>query len=112
VIIIAIITFYILIRIVINQNRKINELEFKLRSTSVKHGQNFEQFVPFTKEFEKIANKENFVFIGKPIDGIAFEDDAIKFIEIKTGKSGLNESQRKIKDNVKNKKIEWHELRF
>jgi len=47
-----------------------------------------------------------------PIDGISFDDDSIKFIEIKTGTSQLNKKQRKIRDLIKNKKVEWHELRF
>ena len=33
-------------------------------------------------------------------DGIAFDEDAIKFIEIKTGTSTLNKKQRKIKKKI------------
>ncbi len=88
------------------------ELDFKHRSIQVKHGKAWEDFVPFMPEFEKIANKDNFVFIGMPIDGIAFDDNAVKFIEIKTGKSQLSQKQRNVRDLVKDKKVEWHELRF
>ncbi len=88
------------------------ELQHNFLSKSVKHGQHWEQFAPFTQEFDKIASRENFTFIGQPIDGIAFDIDAIKFIEFKTGNSSLNNRQRMVKQLVKDRKIEWHELRF
>ena len=88
------------------------ELDFKLRSTQVKHGKAWEDFVPFMPEFERIANKDNFTFIGMPIDGIAFDNDAIKFIEVKTGKSTLNAKQKQVKMLVEDKKVEWHEIRY
>jgi len=56
--------------------------------------------------------KENTVFIGHPIDFISFDDDYIKFIEVKTGKSALNDKQQKVKGLVENRKIKWCELRF
>lgn len=88
------------------------ELKHDYISKSVKHGQHWEQFMPFTKEFEKIANKEDFSFIGQPIDGIAFCNDSIKFIEFKTGNSQLNSRQKAIKSLVQDKKVSWHELRY
>lgn len=87
-------------------------VEFELKSLSVRHGKCFENFVPFTSEFEKIGNKDNFVFIGKPIDGVIFDDEAIKFVEIKTGKGDLNKKQKWIKNLVEKKKVEWYELRY
>ena len=47
-----------------------------------------------------------------PIDGISFDDDGIKFIEIKTGKSQLNQKQKQVKDHVQKKNVEWIELRL
>ena len=93
----------------IKQNKK---LKFDYQSKNVKHGKSFEHFVPFTPEFEQIADKNNFTFIGMPIDGIAFEEDAIKFIEIKTGSSQLSQKQKRVKELIQNKQVEWHELRF
>lgn len=87
-------------------------LEFTYRSKNVQHGQHWEQFVPFMDDFAKVAGRENFVFIGQPIDGIAFDDEGIKFIEIKTGKSQLNQKQRKVKEQVENKQVSWVELRY
>ena len=62
--------------------------------------------------FGKVAKRENFVFIGMPIDGISFDDDGIKFIEVKTGKSQLNTKQKQVRDHVQKKNVEWIELRF
>jgi predicted Holliday junction resolvase-like endonuclease len=56
-------------------------------------------------------------FMGSPIDFVGFkgldgEDEIeIKFIEIKSGKSRLNKNQRRIRDAVAAKRIEWVEVR-
>ena len=76
----------------------------------VKHGKHFESFVPFMENYP--GNKENTVFLGNPIDFISFDDDSIKFIEVKTGKSMLSEKQKKVREMVEAKKIKWYELRF
>lgn len=112
--VVLMILFYLLFfrRKIAALQEKINELQFNLRSKAVLHGKNWEQFVPFMQEFEKIAKKENFTFIGMPIDGICFDEDAVKFIEVKTGSSQLSAKQRRIRDMIKDKKVEWHELRF
>ena len=56
-------------------------------------------------------------FMGSPIDFVGFKgldgDDEIeiKFIEVKSGKSRLNKNQRRIRDAVAAKRIEWVEVR-
>jgi predicted Holliday junction resolvase-like endonuclease len=112
IIVVLVVIIIILTYSIIKLLKKLDEVTFKLRSQSVKHGKSWEHFVPFTKEFEKIANKENFVFIGQPIDGISFDENEIKFIEIKTGKSRLSEKQRKLKSLIEKKKVKWIELRY
>jgi len=79
------------------------------QSQSVKYGQLTEQWLPFAKQFP--YNSQNFRFIGKPIDGLCFEEDKIVFVEFKTNKSQLSESQKRAKELVKEKKVEWFELR-
>ena len=69
----------------------------------------FEQLFPFMKNYP--YNTRNFRFIGNPIDGISFENDKIVFIEFKTGKSMLSNLQKKIKNLIHNKKVEWKEIR-
>lgn len=88
------------------------QLRHDHRSMFVKHGKAWENFVPFMPGFEKVANKDNTVFLGMPIDFISFDDDAIKFIEVKTGKAKLSFNQQRIKKLIKEKKVEWHELRY
>lgn len=88
------------------------ELGSSFKSKVVIHGKNWEVFAPFMKQFEEHAKKENFRFLGNPIDGIAFDDDEIKFIEFKTGKSQLSPKQKRIKSQVESKKVKWIELHF
>ncbi len=90
-------------------SRKINELLSKKQSLSTTYGQVFEQLIPFSKSFP--YNTKDFRFIGNPIDGIVFDDNKIVFCEIKLNKSKLNSSQRKIRDLIKKKKVEWREIR-
>ena len=57
-------------------------------------------------------------FLGNPIDFIGFKgldgkgDVDIKFIEVKSGKSKLNSNQRRVRDAVIAKRIEWAEVRI
>ncbi|MBU2260120.1 hypothetical protein KKC44_05975, partial [Patescibacteria group bacterium] len=56
--------------------------------------------------------------IGKPIDFIFFkgmnekEITEVVFLEVKTGTSSLNPSERKLKDAIMNKKVSWREYRI
>ncbi len=85
------------------------ELRFSHKSNAVKHGQSFEQLFPFMKSYPFDAN--NFRFIGSPIDGISFEEDSIVFVEFKTGSSQLSKKQRRIRELINSKKVEWKEIR-
>jgi len=85
-------------------------LQYLKRSQSVKYGQLTEQWIPFAKKFP--YNSQNFRFIGKPIDGLTFEDDKVVFVEFKTNKSTLSSDQKKIKDLILDKKVEWFELKI
>ena len=57
-------------------------------------------------------------FLGNPIDFVGFkgldnkEEVMIKFIEVKTDKSSLSTKQRKVRDAVKAKRIEWVEVKI
>jgi len=87
-----------------------NDLRFRKASQSVKYGQLTEQWIPFSEKFPYEA--QNFSFIGKPIDGIVFDDSGIIFCEFKTATSKLNQNQKKIKQQVLNKNIDWLEFRI
>ena len=112
-VVLMILIYYLFIAKKLGRMRaELEDAKFSYKSMYVKHGKSWEHFVPFMQEFEQVANKDNFVFIGSPIDGIAFDDDAIKFIEIKTGSSQLSKNQKRVKQLVEGKKVSWHELRF
>lgn len=109
IIFLLVIALFFLLKSFFSLKEKYSELLFSKQSQSVKYGQLTEQWIPFSKEYP--YNSQNFKFIGKPIDGISFEDDKIVFVEFKTNKSQLSESQKKVKELVKEKKIDWFELR-
>ena len=87
------------------------DLDHNFRSKVVTHGKNWEVFAPFMEEFQKHATKENFRFLGNPIDGVVFEEDKIIFAEFKASGSQLSSKQKRIKDLVEQKKVEWYEHR-
>lgn len=91
-------------------NEELKKYKFGIRSAYIKFGQTFEQFAPFTKNFP--GDKNNFIFLGKPIDGVIFDEDTIKFIEIKTGNSFLSNKQKFIKKQIEEGKVEFKEVRY
>ena len=96
---------------------KIKYLENKIKSKEEhilnlkrQFGRMFQNFVPFIKNFP--GDKDRTIFLGKPIDFISFDNDAIKFIEIKTNDSFLSENQLRIKKQIEQGKIEFKEVRY
>jgi len=87
---------------------KKERIEDRKRSLSSLYGKITEQFAPFMERYPH--NPKNFRFIGSPIDGIQFEDDKIIFVEFKSSNSKLTEGQKKMKEIVENKKVEWFEF--
>ena len=79
------------------------------KSSEVRLGHIAETLAPFLDQFD--FDPENCVFLGKPIDYISFDDDAVTLIEVKSGKSQLNSKQRHIRDLVKSNQVNWKEIR-
>jgi predicted Holliday junction resolvase-like endonuclease len=100
----------------------INEKEQAIRkdaiekSKSVNAGRLTEQFALFMNGLE--FNPKDARFIGHPIDFVVFDglDEGnlrrILFVEVKTGKSQMNARERLVREAVKNKQIDWVELKF
>lgn len=84
--------------------------KFAKVSLSTKYGKMTEQFMPFLNNFP--YDPTLFRFIGTPIDGILFNDDEIIFLEFKSSTSSLSNTQRRIRDIVKNGKIKFEEIRI
>ena len=102
----------------------ISDLEFKLieetegrkkvlsqkKSSEVRLGTIAETLAPFLDQFE--FDPEQCTFLGKPIDYISFGEEEVTIIEIKSGNSQLNQNQRRIRDQIKNNKVSWKEIRI
>ena len=84
-------------------------LRFKLRSGAVKHGKTMEQMMPFSKDYP--YDPRGFRFIGDPVDGVQFNDDGIVFVEFKTGNAQLSERQKRTRENIEKKRVEFREVR-
>ena len=79
------------------------------KSQRTKHGQMWEQLIPFSKDFP--YDPQEFTFLGSPIDGIQFENNKIVLIEFKTGKANMTKRQRHIKKLVDKGKVEFNLIR-
>ena len=85
------------------------------RQRSVIKGQISEVIAPWS--IKAVNSVKELNFMGNPIDFVGFKgldgegEIEIKFIEIKSGKSRLTKNQRRIRDAVIAKRIEWVEVR-
>ena len=84
-------------------------LRRRKRSDDVRRGLMTEQWLPFTESYP--WDPRGFRFLGAPIDGIQFEDDRIVLVEFKSGQSRLSERQRRIRDLVREGRVEFREFR-
>lgn len=100
---------FIFYRRIVSLENRLSSIVSEKQSQSTRYGLLAEQWLPLSKDFP--FNPENFRFIGSPIDGIAFEDDRIVFCEFKFADSKLTERERKIKQLVEEKRVEWKELK-
>ena len=72
-----------------------------------------EQFAPFTQTFKKLGwNPQEFKFLGRPVDGVQFQEDEIIIVEFKTGNSQMSDKQKHIKELVEQRKVRFEEMRF
>jgi predicted Holliday junction resolvase-like endonuclease len=90
----------------------LQELKSQQQSKSVRLGQISEQSVGLLPSFP--FDIKEMRFLGSPIDYVAFdfENEKIYFLEVKTGKSKLNERQKIVKRMIENKAIEFIQLKI
>ena len=56
--------------------------------------------------------------MGKPIDFLIFQGmdqkqiEEVVFVEVKSGKSGLNTAEKSLKETIMQKKVRWMEYRI
>lgn len=107
-IIILLLIIYFLIKWIARIRRNYGDLNNRKISQSVKYGKIAEQFIPFIDYYP--YDSSGFRFIGTPIDGVQFEEDRVVFVEFKTANSKLSQKQKRIRELVENKKVEFKEF--
>lgn len=113
----------LLILLFIIQTIRLHSKRANLRSDAIKRsravigGQVVEQVAPFLPNFP--CSPSDARFIGKPVDFVAFpglsENDTVKevlLIEVKTGKSALNNREKEIKKAVNEGRVRYIEYRL
>lgn len=83
---------------------------FLKKSSETRIGLVGEQLAPYLDDWPFDSPRE-FRLISSPIDGVNFGKDAITFVEIKTGKSKLSKGQKRIRDLVRDGKVNYVEFR-
>jgi predicted Holliday junction resolvase-like endonuclease len=78
------------------------------RSSAARYGNLTEQFAPWMKGWPFAP--AGFRFLGKPVDGVQFEEDAVYLVEIKAAGGELSPEQRKVRDLVAAGRVGW--MRF
>lgn len=85
------------------------------RSQAVTNGKVHEQLVPYLPAFP--YNPKDVRFLGSPVDLVVFDGLAegalrrIVFLEVKTGGGALSVRERRVRDVVQARQVEWAELR-
>jgi len=92
--------------------KELSELKSQQQSKSVRLGLISEQTIGMLPNFP--FDVKEMRFLGSPIDYIAFdfEKEFIYFIEVKTGKSKLNNRQKIIKSIIKKGNIKFSEIKI
>lgn len=85
------------------------------KSRAVLGGQFSEQISPFMPGFKYSPTECRFV--GKPIDFLVFRGmdgkdiSEVVFLEVKSGKSSISSSEKKLKETIEKKRVRWEEYR-
>ena len=85
------------------------------RSLAVTAGKVYEQLVPYLPGFA--FDPRDARFLGSPVDLVVFDGLSegtvrrIVFVEVKTAGADLSTRERRVRDAVRARKVEWSELR-
>ena len=85
------------------------------RSQAVTAGKVHEQLIPYLPSFP--YNPKDVRFLGSPIDLVVFDGLAegqvrrVVFVEVKTGDAGLTSRERRVRNVIEARQVEWAELR-
>lgn len=84
-------------------------VESQKKSSEVRLGLMAENFMPFIRDYP--YDHKNFRFLANPVDGIQVNDDAVIFIEFKTGGAKLSRGQKHIKELVSQGRVRFETFR-
>ena len=85
------------------------------RSQAVTTGKVYEQLVPYLPDFP--FNPKDVRFLGTPVDLVVFDglsEGAVRrivFVEVKTAGADLSTRERRVRDAVNARRVEWSEVR-
>lgn len=92
-----------------NLANDLQELKSQQQSKSVRLGMLTENVLPLHVDFG--IDHKCLVPMFRPIDYVAFQEDSITFIEIKSGSSQLSQKQRNIRSLIEQGKVYFKEIR-
>ena len=111
--VLVILSVWLNIRQWASKRKLIKGIDSRVHGASVGRGLMAEQFAPFTDTFQNFGwDIQEFKFLGRPVDGIQFEEDEIIIVEFKTGDSNMSQKQRRIKALIDEGKVRFQEIRF
>lgn len=86
------------------------------RSAQTIRGKVAEQLAPYTLEFD--FNPRDVRFLGSPVDFVAFcglsegQVTDVVFVEVKTGRSGLTQRERQIRDAIEAGEVSYEVIHY
>ena len=111
--ILSLLSLWLNLRLWWTNRRKLRGAAGLLQGARVDRGLIAEQFAPFTRRFEELGwDPQEFKFLGRPVDGVQFQEDEVIIVEFKTGGSQMTTRQRQIKRMVTEGKVRFEEIRF
>ena len=111
--IVSLLSLWLNVRLWWTGRQKLRDAAGMLQGARVDRGLIAEQFAPFTKKFDELGwDPQEFKFLGRPVDGVQFQDDEVIIVEFKTGAAQLNPKQRNIKRLIAEGKVRFEEIRF
>lgn len=94
----------------VRTRRSLSEARSEKRSQATRYGKLTEQFAPLVDRYP--YDPEQFRFLGSPIDGVQFADDAVVLVEFKAASSRLSARQRQIRDLVEQGEVRFETVRI
>ena len=111
--IVSLLSLWLNVRLWWTGRQKLRDAAGMLQGARVDRGLIAEQFAPFTKKFDELGwDPQEFKFLGRPVDGVQFQDDEVIIVEFKTGSAQMTPRQRNIKKLIAEGKVRFEEIRF